>query len=72
MKTGITNPKAGQISGVSKGIRVEWILAGFLIAIISLPVGLVLPLPYIFSILVMFIILSISYIDLRKGSAILL
>jgi hypothetical protein len=70
----------------SKGIRREWILAGFLIAIISLPLGLILTpvleimtrlfLPeggfnQIFSVLSMFIIMSISYTYLRKGSAIL-
>lgn len=67
-------------------IRGEWILAGFLIAIISLPLGLILTpvleimtrlfLPeggfnQIFSVLSMFIILSICYTYLRKGSAIL-
>ncbi len=70
----------------NKGIRGEWILAGFLIAIISLPLGLVLspvmqimtrlflpegPFNQIFSVLSMFIILSICYTYLRKGSAIL-
>ncbi len=70
----------------SKKIRGEWILAGFLIAIISLPLGLVLTpvmqimtrlfLPeggfnQIFSVLSMFIIMSICYTYLRKGSAIL-
>jgi hypothetical protein len=70
----------------SKGIRGEWILAGFLIAIISLPIGLVLtpviqimtrlflpegPFNQIFSVLSMFIIMSICYTYLRKGSAIL-
>jgi hypothetical protein len=70
----------------NKGIRGEWILAGFLIAIISLPLGLVLapvieimtrlflpegPFSQIFSVLSMFIILSICYTYLRKGSAIL-
>ncbi|MCZ7399016.1 MAG: hypothetical protein O8C62_04940 [Candidatus Methanoperedens sp.] len=70
----------------NKGFRGEWILAGFLIAIISLPLGLVLspvmqimtrlflpegPFNQIFSVLSMFIILSICYTYLRKGSAIL-
>lgn len=70
----------------NKGIRGEWILAGFLIAIISLPLGLVLtpvmeimtrlflpegPFSQIFSVLLMFVILSICYTYLRKGSAIL-
>ncbi len=69
-----------------KKIRGEWILAGFLIAIISLPLGLILTpvleiitrlfLPeggfnQIFSVLSMFIIMSICYTYLRKGSAIL-
>ncbi|HEY9247456.1 MAG TPA: hypothetical protein VIO11_11470 [Candidatus Methanoperedens sp.] len=68
----------------NKGFRGEWILTGFLIAIISLPLGLVLtpvleimtrlflpegPFNQIFSVLSMFIILSICYTYLRKGSA---
>lgn len=70
----------------NKGIRGEWILASFLIAIISLPLGLILapvmqvmtrlflpegPFNQIFSVLSMFIILSICYTYLKKGSAIL-
>jgi multisubunit Na+/H+ antiporter MnhB subunit len=70
----------------SKRIRGEWVLAGFLIAVISLPLGLVLTpvveiltrlfLPeggfnQIFSVLSMFIIMSICYTYLRKRSAIL-
>src|SRR5574337_896127 len=67
----------------NKKIRGEWILAGFLIGILSLPVGLYLTpvienvsrlfLPeggsnQIFSIISIFIILSICYTYLKKES----
>lgn len=67
----------------NKKIRKEWILASFLIGILSLPIGLYLapiidnvsrlflpegPFNQIFSILLIFIILSICYTYLKKES----